>query len=141
MSRTRLIRFVVVMCFMAVFPPSVQALTWDSTYYAVVRERDAARRERDEARAERNRLIEMLRQPNPEIQNALEDGRKTIASVREELLTEQRTSATLRSIAWSGIPLGLVVGLLAGTAIGSMARKAHAKQQTENSPPSTVGQE
>jgi len=103
---------------MAVFLPSAKALTFDSTYYAVVRERDVARAE-----------LEMLRQSNPEIKQVLEDERKAVASVREELLTEQRASARWRGIAWLGIPLGTLVGVVAGTAIGSTARRAHANRQ------------
>jgi len=115
---------------MAVFLPSAQALTFDSTYWAVVRERDQALRERDVARAE----LEMLRQSSPEIKQVLDDERKAVASVRAELLTEQRTSAKWRGIVWWGIPLGVLVGVLTGTAIGNMARRAHTKRQPENSP-------
>ena len=124
MSQIKLFQYVAVTCcFMAVFLPSAKALTWDSTYYAVVRERDQALRERDVARAE----LEMHRQFHPDSQKVLEDERQVIASTRAELLAEQRTSARWRGAAWWGIPFGCLVGVLAGAAIGSTASRAHAQ--------------
>ncbi|MCL2648182.1 MAG: hypothetical protein FWD61_14425 [Phycisphaerales bacterium] len=125
MLRTKWLQFAAVMCcFMAACLPSAQALTFDSTYYSVVRERDVARAQ-----------LETLQQSNPDIQKVLEDERKAIASTREELRTEQRASAKWQGIVLWGIPLCALVSVLAGTAIGSMARRTHVKQQIANSPP------
>ncbi|MCL2647941.1 MAG: hypothetical protein FWD61_13160 [Phycisphaerales bacterium] len=117
MLRIKMFQFVAVTCcLMAFFPPFAQALTFDSTYYAVVRERDVALAQ-----------LETLRQSHPDIQKVLDDERKTIANTREELRAEQRTSAKWRGFTLWGVPLGCLVGVLIGTAIGNTARRAHAQ--------------